>query len=124
MLMNFPFEQGIGIKCFMSLRILPTKLACLAKELFGITLDIDRILQYIVIDHGGRILPIPSLSIQAASSEGISEPLGGSFVRAIENSTQRKIEQSQSIAQTPSVILEIHRSAGQQGISSLNLSLE
>ncbi|KAK7224195.1 hypothetical protein V2G26_012198 [Clonostachys chloroleuca] len=52
--MDFPYQQFGGIHCLMSLSIVPSRLAIIAKELFCKTLDIDSGMQYIVDERGGK----------------------------------------------------------------------
>ncbi|KND91858.1 hypothetical protein TOPH_03326 [Tolypocladium ophioglossoides CBS 100239] len=122
--MGFPYQQYGGIHCLMSLSIVPRRLVIVAKELFGMTLDIDGGMQYIVSERGGKLLPMPSLNLQGASKEGIILMLGVKIRDAIEGSPQRETEISLSVMHTSCATLTISNNPEDDGQLNLNFGLK
>ena len=56
--MTFPAQlSGPKVECLMSLSILPNKIQYLAMVLFGVYIESDAGLWYVILDNGVRVLP-------------------------------------------------------------------
>lgn len=121
--MSFPYYQQGSIYCLMSLSILPSKLEFLAMRLFGVHLDTDGEMRFVV--HGtAKIYPRPEMSIQGARRAAILEVLGPMTDAAVAASPIRREEARQAVQDTSCAALSFHSDALHDGLLSLNLGLD
>ncbi|KAH7363644.1 hypothetical protein B0T11DRAFT_298877 [Plectosphaerella cucumerina] len=119
--MTFPYDQGGGIHCLMSLAILPNKLEFIAMKLFGLHLETDGDMRYALVGRS-RLRPNTDLSVQGASWAALLELLGETTSIALARSPLREYElKTQSSQYTSCVSLIWTGDARQDGILSLNL---
>lgn len=108
----------------MSLSIVPSRLPVVTKELFDVTLEIKGGMQYIINKGGATLLPMPSVTVQGASKDGIVSILGDEIDRGIEASPERKNELWQAIRHTSCATMTINNNPDDDGQLNLNLGLE
>ncbi|KAM4061713.1 PIF1-like helicase [Hirsutella rhossiliensis] len=103
----FPHHQFGGIHCLMTLRIIPRRLANIAKELFDEILEEENGCLYI-IGRGGK---------------SICQLLGSKIHQGVKRCPQREKEISQSTTRTFSASLTINNNPKDDGLLSLTLEL-
>ncbi|KAF2007863.1 hypothetical protein P154DRAFT_412282, partial [Amniculicola lignicola CBS 123094] len=121
--MTFPAHDSGRIDCLMSLVILPNKVQNVARELFGVNLEIDGNIWYVILGNGVRLLPGLELHLQGAQNEGIVGLLGNSISSAIKGSPIRREEVREAMLATSCVTLIITRSPQEGGVLNLNLEV-
>jgi hypothetical protein len=122
--MVFPYHFSDNrVDCLMSLAILPNRVQYLARELFGMNLETEGKLRYIVYENGSRILPIDAV-LHGAHEEAIVRLLGSRLSSAISRSPMRKDEIRQGTLATSCVTLRISGGCEEDAILNLNLASE
>lgn len=121
--MLFPNLSVGPVVCLMSLAIYPNKVEYLALELFGVHIESEAGLRYIVLENGGRLNPSPEIVLQGAREDSIMRLFGVRLTRAIMNSPTRKEELRQGISLTRCVSMTVNTNSNIQAILSLNTGL-
>ncbi|KAI1562962.1 hypothetical protein PtrEW7m1_010755 [Pyrenophora tritici-repentis] len=123
--MAFPAQlSGPKVECLMSLSILPNKIQYLAMELFGVHVESDAGLWYIILDNGVRVLPQYEVVLQGGKEKGIENLLGSEPSLALRKSPLRKDEVRQGKLATNCVTLRLPSNCEYDGILNLNLGLD
>jgi len=103
----FPSHLSHGkVHCVMTLVILPNKVQHLAMVLFGIHIETEGNLRYILQPNGSRMLP-GDVTLERAQRQAISDWLGTWVNRATTSSPVRKEEDREGILTTSSVTMQI-----------------
>lgn len=116
----FPNEQ---FTCLVSLNILPSKIQHIAMALFGIHLDSDENIWYIIQENGGRI-SFEKAKLEGAQDMVVKKLLGSQVHHAIVSSPMRKEELRQAILATRCVTLQISGRSFDDGFLNLELDIE
>lgn len=92
-------------------------------KLFGVHLEADGDMWYVIFHNGAKMLPRPEVSLQGASDEGVCELLGSMIASAVAESPLRKDEVSHAVLATTCVTITISSSVQDDGVFNLNLGL-
>ena len=118
--MLFPKLSVGPVVCLMSLAIYPNKVEYLALELFGVHVESEAGLRYIVRENRGRLNPSPEIVLQGAREDSIMRLFGPRLTQAIMNSPTRKEELRQGISLTRCVSMTVNTYSDVQAILSLD----
>ena len=83
--------------CILRLNILPSKVQHLAMKLFGLNVEMDGPLRYVLSDKGRKSIPRPALLEQGMETHNIPELLGFQIQEGIERSSIRREETRQGL---------------------------
>lgn len=83
--------------CILRLAILPNKVQYLAMKLFGLNVEMDGPLRYVLSDKGRKSIPRPALLEQGIETHVISELFGFQIQQGIESSSIRRKETRQGL---------------------------
>jgi hypothetical protein len=108
----------------MSLSILPNKVQYLANELFGVHVESDAGLWYLILENGVRVLPQNEVVLQGGKEKAIEKLLGSEPSLALKKSPLRKDEVRQGKLATNCVTLRLPSNCEYDGILNLNLGLD
>jgi hypothetical protein len=122
--MTFPYDVTSQVACLMSLDILAHKVASLAMNLFGIHVETDGGLRYIVLAHGVRCVPGQEMSFQGVGADAINTLLGPHIHSWVAASPARREEVKQAIIVTRCITMQISRRPDEGAILNINMSLE
>ncbi|CAN9208220.1 unnamed protein product [Alternaria alternata] len=123
--MAFPAQlSGPKVECLMSLSILPNKVQYLATELFGVHVESDAGLWYLILENGVRVLPQNEVVLQGGKEKAIEKLLGSEPSLALKKSPLRKDEVRQGKLATNCVTLRLPSNCEYDGILNLNLGLD
>lgn len=114
------FPYSLGMLC-MSLRILSNKIENLAMVLFGIHVETEDGLRYLLFN--GRRVYGPELSFQGSSAQGMQEVLGKEVSEFIKVSPARKKELDHRIRLTKWVTMQMSNRPEDDGILNISMGL-
>jgi hypothetical protein len=92
--------------CVLCLAILPNKLQYLATSLFGLNVETQDSLRYILSDYGKKTIPVPTLREEGIEAHIIPQFFAGVTEQGIESSSIRRCETEQGLL-TPTACVAI-----------------
>ncbi|KAF1962873.1 hypothetical protein CC80DRAFT_99430 [Byssothecium circinans] len=104
----------------LSLVILPSRVQYLAHELFGINVEIEGQLRYVVQANGCKLVPKPEITLEGARGEAMPQLFGEWVTRGIEANLIRIEEAKQGL---PASCVTMHFTSNQKDDAYLHITM-
>lgn len=121
--LSFPNIASVA-ECQLTLYISPHKIDSLAKELFGMQLEVHAGLRYVYFaQEGTKVLPNPHLTFRGCRSDVVSRVLGTEVFEAVAACAEYRREAMQRRGRTECVSMVVTHDASQEAEISVSMGI-